>query len=130
VLGKGGKERAVDISPDLAAVLEALPHRRGPVIRRADGQAGHNTANNLSKLAGRYLRACGVPDTFHATRHRFGTEVCRVGGVRQAQEALGHASLSTTSTYTKVVRADLRPTVLAVGKVLTLTRTAEVEAGT
>ncbi len=118
VLGKGGKERTLSVSPQLAEVLTALPARRGPVIRRGDGQAGHNSSNAVSKLGNRYLHSLGIPDTMHSLRHRFLTELCRVGGVRQAQEAAGHASGATTSIYTKVLTSDLRPSVVAVGRLL------------
>lgn len=119
VMGKGRRERTVDLSPELVEVLKALPHRRGPVIRRADGNSGHNTPNNISKVVSRFFAVLGIPDTFHSTRHRAITEVVRVGGARQGQEFAGHAHMGTTSLYSKVLRTDLRPTVVAVGKLLT-----------
>ncbi len=122
VHGKGRRERAVDISPDLADVLRALPHRRGPVIRRADGKPGHNSANNISKVMSRFFGGLGIEDTMHATRHRLLTEVCRIGGARQAQEVAGHASLATVSVYAKVLREDLAPTVHAAGRLNTRPR--------
>lgn len=118
VTGKGSAERVVDISPDLAALLVALPRRRGPVVRRGDGAPGHNTANTISKLANDHLRGLNIPDTLHSLRHRFGTEVCRVGGLRQAQEALGHASPTTTAGYARVARRDIRSTIVSVGHLL------------
>lgn len=118
VTGKGAHERTVDVSPDLAHALLSLPHRRGPVIRRADGQPGHNTPNNVSQVVGRFFRSCGIHDTPHSMRHRAITEVCRIGGPRQAQEFAGHAHMGVTSVYTKVIRGDLRPTVVAAGKLL------------
>ena len=118
VIGKGSKERIVPASPDLVTVLSVLPLRRGPVIRRGDGQGGHNTPNAISKVGNRHLHRLGIPDTMHSLRHRFLTEMCREGGLRQAQEAAGHASSATTSIYTKVLVSELRPTVVAVGRLL------------
>lgn len=118
VVGKGARERVVDVSPDLAAMLRALPHRRGPVIRRGDGVPGYNTPSRISHLAGDHLRSLGIPDTLHSLRHRMLTEVCRVGGLRQAQDVAGHASASTTAGYAALARRDLRPTVVQVGRLL------------
>ncbi len=118
VMGKGSRERVVDISPELAEALLALPHRRGPVIRRADGSIAHNRPARISQLGNDHLHACGAPDTLHSLRHRFATQVCRVAGIREAQEALGHASAATTSIYTAVSRRDARAAVLAVGRIV------------
>lgn len=118
VTGKGGKERVVDVSPDLAAALTALPGRRGPVVRRHDGRPGPMTPNLVSKVANDHLRAVGIPDTLHALRHRMATELCRIAGPRRTAEVLGHANLSTVMVYTRVARDDVRPAVIQVGRFL------------
>lgn len=41
-------------------------------------------------------------------RHRFGTLVCRAGGIRVTQEALGHALPTSTAIYTAVARREIR----------------------
>jgi integrase/recombinase XerC len=121
VLGKGERERVVDLSLEVRDVLRALPggrHRRGPVIRRADGQPGPNTANRISKLANTYLHDEGVPDTLHSLRHRFITEVARRGGIHRARDAAGHASITATQIYAQVLRSEVRPLVEQVGHIL------------
>lgn len=113
VVGKGSRERVVDLVPRLVAALADLGHRRGVVIRRADGGAGANTATRISQMASTHLHESGCPDTLHALRHRFGTLVCRAGGIRVAQEALGHASPTSTAIYTAIARREIRGTILA-----------------
>lgn len=59
--------------------------------------------------------ALGIPDTFHATRHRFGTLVYRASrDIRTTQQALGHVSPANTARYTAVDVDDMRAAVLAV----------------
>lgn len=119
VIGKRSKERVVDVSPELARILRGLlGPRRGPVIRRLDGEPGHVAPVRISQMSNRYLHSLGHPDTLHSLRHRFVTQVCRVGGLRRAQEAAGHASSSTTAGYALVQRGELTGIIHQIGRPL------------
>lgn len=107
-VGKGDKERVVPLTPDAVDALVALPHRRGPVIRsRNTGQAltPSALAERVRPLLGRH--------TMHALRHSAGTRFTRHGGIRVAQELLGHESPNTTALYAKVDPADMAAVVEA-----------------
>lgn len=119
VMGKGEHEGLVDVSDELRRILLALPgQRRGPVLRRADGRPGQNKPNRISQLANEFLHEHDIPDTLHSLRHRFGTEVARIGGIHRARVALRHAHISSTAMYTEVAHREVRPLVEQVGRLL------------
>jgi len=115
ILGKGSKERSVPILP---AVSEAIANyaakipftgardtalflsRRGKLMSPREAQA------LMQKLRGRL--GLSEKATPHALRHSFATHLLANGGdLRSVQELLGHASLSTTQTYTEVETSKL-----------------------
>lgn len=110
VTGKGGKTRIV---PVLGVAVEAvLAYRRlcpyvlepgTPLFRGARG--GPLNPAIVQRAMKRLRSALGLPDTAtpHALRHSFATHLLGRGGdLREIQELLGHASLSTTQVYTAV----------------------------
>ena len=115
IKGKGGKERLV---PALAIVSDAIAKymRLCPYVLAADGPLfvgarGGPLSPRLIQLAMKKLRReLGLPETAtpHALRHSFATHLLSAGAdLRQIQELLGHASLSTTQVYTEVDRERL-----------------------
>jgi integrase/recombinase XerC len=115
ITGKGNKQRAV---PMLPVVIEAIARYRalvpyplepeGPLFR---GAQGGPLSPRIIQLAMERLReALELPPTAtpHTLRHSFATHLLSAGAdLRQIQELLGHASLSTTQVYTEVDRARL-----------------------
>ena len=115
IKGKGGKERLVPVLPAAREAVAAYVHlcpfdlapdaplfrgtRGGPLNPRLIAAAMERTRNRLG------LPATATP---HALRHSFATHLLAEGGdLRSIQELLGHASLSTTQTYTAVDAARL-----------------------
>jgi integrase/recombinase XerC len=112
ITGKGGKERMV---PALKIVSDAIERymRLCPFDLKPDepvflGARGGPLSPRLIQLAMQKMRDdLGLPDTAtpHALRHSFATHLLSAGAdLRQIQELLGHASLSTTQIYTEVDR--------------------------
>ena len=115
VRGKGGKERLVPLLPvvceAIAAYLEACPTPLKPRDPLFVGLRGRRLNAGVVQATMRRLRpGLNLPDsaTPHALRHSFATHLLAAGGdLRTIQELLGHASLSSTQTYTEVDAARL-----------------------
>ncbi|KWX19746.1 hypothetical protein AFM11_34290 [Mycolicibacterium wolinskyi] len=103
IKGKGGHERAVPISDELAEQLIAIPTTyvfHNPTTGRPI------TPQHLGKLV-----AAALPGhwTAHTLRHRFATTAYAAErDLRAVQELLGHVSPVTTAIYTKVADDSMR----------------------
>ena len=115
IVGKGDKERLVPVLPvtqaAVARYMALCPYplaADGPLFLGAKG--GRLSPRIVQLLMERMREGLGLPDTAtpHALRHSFATHLLSAGAdLRQIQELLGHASLSTTQVYTEVDRARL-----------------------
>ena len=108
VMGKGGRERLIDLSADvvhaLAALRLATPGR--PVGAVFPGPTGARLSPaRVSQRVNRAMRAIGSTTTAHQLRHRCATVALQQPGVDllAVRDLLGHASVSTTQIYTAVL---------------------------
>ena len=112
IVGKGGKERLVPVLPVAIEAIEAYraacPYPLPPETPLFLGARGGPLSPRIIQLTVARLRdSLGLPETAtpHALRHSFATHLLSAGAdLRQIQELLGHASLSTTQVYTDVER--------------------------
>jgi len=115
ILGKGRKERSVPILPAVsdaiaayAAKIPFMGAKDAPLFlsRRGKPMSPREAQALMQKLRGRL--GLSEKATPHALRHSFATHLLANGGdLRSVQELLGHASLSTTQTYTLVETSKL-----------------------
>jgi len=112
ITGKGGKERLVPVLPvttaAIARYLRLCPYPLEPNGHLFLGAKGGPLSPRLIQLTMERLReSLQLPETAtpHALRHSYATHLLSAGAdLRQIQELLGHASLSTTQVYTEVDR--------------------------
>lgn len=110
VVGKGRKERQVPVinivETTLKAYMDVCPFSREGNRPLFIGTHGKRLNQGVAQRSMRSLRATlGLPETAtpHALRHSFATHLLQNGAnLREIQELLGHASLSTTQRYTEI----------------------------
>jgi integrase/recombinase XerC/integrase/recombinase XerD len=119
VHGKGGRTRVVPAGEHAWKALEAYTERARPALRSPAGEPALFLSKSGRRLSTSDLRRrlrvalrrasvqAGV--TPHTLRHSFATHLLEGGAdLRAIQELLGHASISTTQTYTRVESRRLR----------------------
>lgn len=118
VMGKGRKERQI---PVIAAIHDYLtqyrvrcPFAETPERPLFMGEKGKRLNQGIAQKSLRTVReALKLPATAtpHALRHSFATHLLENGAnLREIQELLGHASLSTTQRYTEINAEELMKT--------------------
>jgi integrase len=110
VVGKGGRQRVVPVTDDLAAAITTFCPG-GWLF--PNGTGGHLGVKHVGVLLSRLMPQGW---TAHTLRHRFASRgYAGTGNLRAVQEALGHASIATTQRYTAVSRDDVRAVSEAAG---------------
>lgn len=125
VLGKGGKERAVPLTKNLASELKAyLIGARPQLIKdiKKDvtesilvNDRGHRPSRvDVWRWLASWSEKAGFPDTVnpHRFRHGCATALLESGAdLRSIQVLLGHASIQTTQIYTSVTSRTMAETI-------------------
>lgn len=130
IMGKGGKERLVPLSPPARVALsewldlrdqqdEADRAAKKPMSRflfPSRGKSGHLTRHRFYLLIKEFAVTAGVEPskvTPHTLRHAFATHLLANGAdLRAIQTMLGHADVATTEIYTHVLEERLSELVL------------------
>lgn len=130
VLGKGGKERMVPLSPparealadwlrardEVEEMVVAKGGQRSRFLFPSRGKSGHLTRHRFFLLVKELAVQGGVSPqkvTPHTLRHAFATHLLANGAdLRSIQTLLGHADVATTEIYTHVLDERLAELVL------------------
>ncbi len=118
-LGKGAKERTIPVYEQAISAVERYLDESRPQLLKDRPQVAlfvNRRGERLTRqgfwliLKG-YARSAGIEGhvTPHTLRHSFATHMLRGGAsVRDVQELLGHANVSTTQVYTQLADTHLR----------------------
>ena len=100
---KAGEEQAVSLSAPALAILQALPRQEGNPYIIPGGKKGHHLVN-LDKPWRRIRTAASLEDVrLHDLRRTVGSWLTQDGvDLNRIKEALRHADISTTLTYSRL----------------------------
>lgn len=120
VRGKGNKVRVVFLSPEakeaITAYLKARQDIDPALFVRHKKKVGPDddlrlTVRTIQRLIKRHAAAAGITKDIspHTLRHSYATDLLRNGAdVREVQQLLGHASITTTQVYTHLTDTHLQ----------------------
>lgn len=125
IRGKGNKVRVVFLSPPALGAIEAYLEQRQDLdpalfirhlsVRKEagsdEGKGLRLTPRSVQRLMKKYAALAGITKdvTPHTLRHSFATDLLSNGAdVRQVQQLLGHASITTTQVYTHLTDVHLK----------------------
>ena len=113
--GKGDKQRLVPLSQSAVDAMdeyieELRPELADMALKKPDWLLLSRSGRRLRReaiweLVKKYALRAGIPNTIypHTLRHSFATHLLAGGAdLRQVQELLGHANITTTQIYTHV----------------------------
>jgi integrase/recombinase XerD len=112
-VGKGSKERSIPIHEHAAEAVLAYLDEARPILVRVRGEKAlfvNRRGERLTRqgfwlILKSYAQAANIAEhvTPHTLRHSFATHMLKGGApLRNVQELLGHANISTTQVYTQL----------------------------
>ncbi len=118
-VGKGAKERTIPVYEQATRALEHYLDESRPILIKNRPQPAlfvNRRGERLTRqgfwlILKNYARSANIDAhvTPHTLRHSFATHMLRGGAsVRDVQELLGHANVSTTQVYTQLANEHLR----------------------
>lgn len=116
VRGKGNKVRVVFLSPVALMAIKTYLQERfdiDPALFISHGTSSNSrlTTRTVQRMIKKHAALAGLTKrvTPHTLRHSYATDLLANGAdVRQVQQLLGHASITTTQVYTHLTDAHLR----------------------
>ena len=113
--GKGGKDRAVPLSPALLDALREHWRRRRPTTWLFPGRTpdGRRSLGGLQRVCRRAVLAAGFTKkvSLHTLRHSYATHLLEAGvDLLTIQRLLGHRDLQTTARYVHLTDPQLART--------------------
>lgn len=120
IRGKGNKVRVVFLSDDAQAAIAIYLEKREDIdpalfIRHKAGAGKSDdlriTPRSVQRMIKKYSSTAGITKdiTPHTLRHSFATDLLSNGAdVREVQQLLGHASITTTQIYTHLTDTHLK----------------------
>ena len=113
---KGSNPRILNVSPELIAMMQALPKKNEYVFGTYSGRGNpRGYARRLAKTRKLCARKLGNPRineiTFHTLRHWKGTmEYHKTKDIWHVKNVLGHKSITNTEIYIHIEKAKFKET--------------------
>ncbi|MBI2760952.1 MAG: site-specific tyrosine recombinase XerD [Chloroflexi bacterium] len=118
-VGKGSKERSIPIHEHAAEAVQTYLDEGRPLLVRMRGERAlfvNRRGERLTRqgfwlILKSYAQAANITEhvTPHTLRHSFATHMLKGGApLRNVQELLGHANISTTQVYTQITQDHVR----------------------
>ena len=110
--GKGQKDRAIPLLPDLAMRLQNFT--KGMMTSEKVFKLKPTGISDKIRLLS---KKAGVKIHTHSLRHKFATDLLEQGAnIKQVQELMGHTNLSTTEVYLSLSSGSLKQAIDLLGK--------------